>query len=567
MNYNEKYIDEYSEETYLKYLNNETLLKKLFANYQNRYNKEEKVSGELILFQESLNNYVIKSLKKNPNFSKTTYFENYKKYLQAGLKSNTKFFFHNNFFHSFNHSELQNYLGRDLYNQIDPSQDIKDVQVIYKKMSKGMTITQRELDMVCDINAFKRDIITDPNKVDYHRLLIEYIFNNLTKPDSRLVCSEFVLDAILAYMPKYYPSRDGFNPLGTRIVADDSRVKVGVSHGDSFVLMNRDLFKKTNFKSIDDITKTYVKEGSDFTFLLIVLNHEFSHQYQSYMEKQSEFSNEGYMAIKNHILNRELNDYGNNHDGDDIEIDATEKGWDVCRKFYKDFIHDENLKHILVDQSGKNERGTSNRRFTYMKVDKYGTKSFTPFYDFRNLTDIIYKKPEYIKKYPMLKTFYNENGQATLDFLKKENICKKSVGADYCTFMCINYPYMVLKYLKTLSSEAELKYAFDNITETFNNRKRVMLNFLQNKKEGLNSEHISVDQQMDCHYLLTKYQKTTSDLYSKFKFFCIDKSLIAMLPTIKDCQSLIDYYMDRSEVYYNENIKYLDNNLNNGHKK
>jgi len=53
-------------------------------------------------------------------------------------------------------------------------------------------------------------------------------------------------------------------------------------------------------------------------------------------------------------------------------------------------------------------------------------------------------------EYPMLQTFYNKNGDVSLDFLKTKNICNQSVGSDYISFMCLNYPRKVLGYLKKL---------------------------------------------------------------------------------------------------------------------
>ena len=269
MDCNEKYINDFAEKDYLRFLNNADLLNYLMDNYKARYLEKGKVNGNLILFQESLNNYVIKRLKNDSNFRNTVYFQNYKKFLEKGLNLSTGFFFQNNFFHSFSQQELAKIVGKDFYKQIllnEPYQKIDMVRNINNKIAKNMNLTQDELDIICDVYAFKRS----GNDI-YHKRLIEYIFNNLTKPDSQLVCNGLVLDAIFSYIPKFFPSFNGFNPLRTRIVADDGHVKVGVSHGESYILMNRDLFKNTNFKSIKDIDKTYMKMGSDFTFLLIVL--------------------------------------------------------------------------------------------------------------------------------------------------------------------------------------------------------------------------------------------------------------------------------------------------------
>lgn len=542
MEYNEKYVSDYPEQSYLKFLLDPKLLNGLVVNYKHRYEQDKKVDGTLILFQESLNNYVVKRIKKNPEFIKTTEFKNYIAHLKESINLNTGYFFQNCFFHCFTREELIQMLGSEFYNKINQSanEKINSIKVINEKISRNEQITQQELNKICDVYSFNRD----PNN-QYHKKLIEYIFNNLTKSNSKLECSEYVLDAILSFIPKFYPRENEFNPMNSRVVADDKNVKgPGVSHRQSHVYMNREIFKHINFKSINDIDETYVKKGTDFTFLMIVAYHEFSHQYQTHMSRKSTFNSEGYMMLKRIILDNELKDYAENHDSDDIEVDATEKGWNVCQKFYSDFIQNSQLREELCKKSGLNSQGTANRRFEYEKTDAT-TKTFskTSFYDVAHLNDIISKKPQYIQKFPMLKTFYDEKGNTTLDFLKINNICNTSVGADYLAYLCINFPRKVSNYLNNLN-ESELSLALTNMSYCFSRYRKSIIYSDYNDRNNLNGEYKKSEKSQE-KIDLRNYQ-TLLKLYGSMKFILSSGELALK----KTCLDLIEHSMEFAQQQY-----------------
>jgi len=547
MSYNDKFINDYNEQTYIKFLSDESLLNFLLNNYNNRYYKNASVDGNYILVQESLNHYVVKKLKSDPSFSQSKYFLNYKKYLQKAISYNNSFFFHNIFFQLFNHNELNILLGNDLFNQIKniANNKIDKVKNINDKIDKGIEITQQELNLICDVYAFNRDIDNQ-----YHKKLIEYIFKQLTDGNSSLICSEYVLDAILSFIPKNYPQLNGFNALNSRVIADDVHVKnVGISHGQSHVFLERKLFKNTNFKSIDDSKKTYVKRGNDFTFLFVVANHELAHQYQHYMSHKKDFSNEGYMMLKRAILDMNLNDYKDNHDNDDIEIDATEKSWEICSNFFKNYLPDTLIKNQLLNQCRLNIQGTSNRKFDYMKKDGItGTISYTPFYDVSHLNNIIYNNPEYVNRYPMLQTFYNKNGDVSLDFLKTKNICNQSVGSDYISFMCLNYPRKVLGYLKKLN-DIELNCAIENITSGFRKFLKPINFYDYNKRNNLSGEYFRHNDRSDYISLLKHYQKSL-ELYKCIMFIFSDNELSMRQSYLQGNIEVIESSMNHSSTQY-----------------
>lgn len=546
MQYNDKFIREYQEQSYLKFLLEPSLLRTLLVNYKSRYEQDKSVDGTLILFQESLNNYVVKKIKTNPEFIKTKEFKNYIDHLKETMNLNTGYFFQNCFFHCFTKEELIQMLGIEFYQKINQNakEKINSVKVINEKIAKNEQITQWELNRICDVYAFNRD----PNN-QHHKKLIEYIFNNLTNPNSKLECSEYVLDAILSFIPKSYPNENGFNSIDCRVIADDKNVKgPGISHGNlQQALMNRGLFKHTNFKSIADIDKTYVKKGTDFTFLMIVAYHEFSHQYQSYMSKKDTFNSEGYMMLKRGILDSELKDYSENHDSDDIEVDATEKGWIACQTFYSNFVHNNQLREELCKKSLLNSRGTANRRFEYEKMDT-STKTYskTSFYDITKLSDIIYKKPQYIQKFPMLKTFYDEKGNLSLDFLKIDNICNNQIGADYLAYLCINFPRKVSNYLNNLS-ESGLVAALTNMDYCFSKYRKPIIYSDYNDRNNLDGEYKKPEKTQDVIDL--KNYQTLLKLYGSMKLILSTGELSSK----KSYLDLIERSMEFAKKQYEKN--------------
>lgn len=54
---------------------------------------------------------------------------------------------------------------------------------------------------------------------------------------------------------------------------------------------------------------------------MIVLFHEFTHNYQYFMSSKNNYNESGVVFAIHSILNKKLNDYSNNHDNNDIEID------------------------------------------------------------------------------------------------------------------------------------------------------------------------------------------------------------------------------------------------------
>lgn len=456
------FIQNFSEDEYLKFLNNESSLNTLFLLFNERYN--ETVKGNIILFFESLNNYVADKIKQNKNFINTIQFQKFQKILRNNISLYTIAFLKNTLLSNLKLEEIKQIFDDDIVNMLIScsSEDLKRKQAIGAKIENNEQITQVELNYMCNSFAFNRK---KDNKG--HEMLIKYIFNNLTKESSNLRCNGIVLDAIMSYIPKNYPSIDGFDPSTVRIIANDYKNGPGVSYGN-FVYMNRSFFKNINFKKHDNIAADYLKRGNDFTFLMIVANHELTHNYQQYMTTKQEISGSGLSMIKRIVLDQNLQDYQENHDNDDIEIDATEKGWFVCSDFYKRIITDQKLAKSLSDQCLKNAITTRNRRYFNVKYDKlFKCYDDTYLYDIRNLDRIMLsKKGEgYLKMFPSLKYFYF-NSQRNYQFLKLKEICDNPVSKEFIIERTIDFPRSVYSQLLNLDNQ-ELEVACNNLYNSF----------------------------------------------------------------------------------------------------
>ncbi|MGM9877586.1 MAG: hypothetical protein ACI33S_02955 [Bacilli bacterium] len=548
--YNDAYISVYTTEKYMSALRNQNELRKMINCFKSRYNGSE-VNGMTIFGLESLNHFVVKMISTNPNFINSPEFKNYKKVMEESIIFGRGLIYSNIFFSAFPDDFYKRIFDYKTYQLLQERIDKKknNISLIESKLDNNYDLSQKELDYICDVLSFDRNINNT-----LHEKVIKYIFNNLTKSNSPLRCNGYVLDAICSYFPKIYPKNDIFNPMDFRMVADGSkgRVRVGrANYSQKCMLLERNLFENINFKSTKDINNTYLKRGNDFTFMLIVMFHEFEHLNQKTLSKQMKFSDEGYMYIKHSILNKELNDYKINHDSDDIEIDATEKGWRNCERFYTEHILDENLKEMLSKKCYKNIAGTQNRRLTNMKKSQYNPYiSRTYDYDIKHLNSILRTNKLYLSEYPMLMSFYDGNGQMTFDFIKNISLCNTNTGCSYVTYALKNLSFSLLEYLKSLNSY-QLNNALSSIQLAFNNKSREILDFDYNTINSIHGEYDKV--YSDDKLLEINYQDLTKIYLNIMKLFN-DQTILNRSSQAKVIKQYIENRMKECNVKYQNYI-------------
>ncbi|MDD6272843.1 MAG: hypothetical protein PUA90_04950, partial [bacterium] len=487
----------------------------------------------------------------NPNFINSPEFKNYKKVMEESIIFGRGLVYSNIFFSAFSDDFYKRIFDYKTYQLLKERIDKKknNVSLIENKLDNNYDLSQKELNYICDVLSFDRDINNT-----LHEKVIKYIFNNLTKSNSSLVCNGYVLDAICSYFPKIYPKSDIFNPMDFRMIADGSlnRVRVGKAmYSKKCMLLERNLFENINFKSTNDINNTYLKRGSDFTFMLIVMFHEFEHLNQEALSKQIKFSDEGFMHIKHSILNKELNDYKLNHDSDDIEIDATEKGWRNCERFYTEHILDENLREMLSRKCYKNIVGTQNRRLTNMKKSKYNPYiSRTYDYDIKHLNSILRTNKSYLSEYPMLMNFYDSNGNMTFDFIKNISLCNTNTGYSYVIYTLKNMSFSLLEYLNSLNSY-QLNNALSSIQLAFNNKSREILDFDYNTINSIHGEYDKV--YSDDKLLEINYQDLTKIYLNIMKIFN-DQTILNRSSQAKVIKQYIENRMKECNVKYQNYI-------------
>ena len=448
--YNEKLIAVYYEKDYLEALRNPQELDAIKENFENRHFLDKELFGFDLLFKESLEHYVLKRLTQDKSFIHSKEFDNYTKHLNDSIifSINHGKYHNNAFLAHVDLNLLQEYPNLINHINVLNNQSRQAVDKIIEKIIKKQLLTQDELDYICDYFAFNR------NYDDYeHELLINYIVNTLTQPYCQLNCSQYVLDAIIAFIPKFFKLDKTFDTGMIRFCTDDYIDNNTNGDSNNFkIRINRKIFKNTDFKQFNSIKTTH-SNNIDFCLLMRVAFHELMHEYQDSLSYNYKFNDSGFMAICAKILRDNLDDYNENYYGYETEIDATQKSWLCCKHFYEHFIKDLDLKQYLIKRCYENSVGTHSVRNLANKVDIEHNIYPSDIYDIKYLTEIIKRNPSYIKKYPMLKTFYYLDGTINFNFLKLPNIRKTVIGRNYINYVLENYSEQIDKLLTSSTSE------------------------------------------------------------------------------------------------------------------
>jgi len=472
--YNDVFINEYEEETYIKYLRDRNLLWGLVLAEKSRY-VAEKVNGEVFLLKESLDHYVLKRLNANSNFQNTMEFRNYLDFIISisayNYETST-----NVFWSAFPEENYKRWFGKNAEILMN-NKNNQNIETIFAKIRNNQIISQNELNAICIYFGKKRSY-TDIKYQEEYGILMTYIFTTVLKNYNLYKFSPQLLDAIINYIPVEYGNKNGFEPYNIRLFASDylnnkDENRKGVSHGNQ-VFVSRD-FLKTKLNSINDSEIAYKKDGEDFTFLMIVLFHEMTHNYQRYMSKKTSTDSSGIAYSTKMILQRELQDYNDNHDNEDIEIDATQKGWILCERFFRKHffvdVKDDKLikfREELLKRCKNNSRYTIDRRNFAIKKDKQGNLYPKDEYDIKNLLMIINNNPDYLKEYPCLKRYFNDNGDINIDFCFNEAsfFNNNYVDKSFYSYILLNYKKEILDKIKQNENRGKLGDFIYNIKET-----------------------------------------------------------------------------------------------------
>lgn len=467
--YNEHYISCFDEKGYLRILEekNPYELAMVLNNYTNRYHLDyyKKVEAKLSLYKESLEHYVTKRFLTEDNFKDTELFKNYVNNAlipEINFIIENEYPINNHFLNTINIDKLNNIIEPDLLEKFkEAKNNINNKHdAIINKINENELLTQEELNFICDYYAFNRD-----KNNENHKLLTKYIFNTLTSLDSNLVANQFVSDAILSYLPKFYKTKDkkrNEHIENIRVLNDNDCLSMGTQFLTHIAIERRQFFE-INFENPSHIEnfKEYQERSNSFVTYINAVFHELTHTEQRSKLESKEYDEKGFMNIARILLSEKKHDYQNFHDIYQTEIDADQNGWLQSAAFYEEFINDQELKDYLIKNSNKNAAIDHFRRIDAHRYGKKGIKLIDE-YEIEQISEKIKTRPELLEEFPMLQIFYKDNGDLNLSFLKQEGLKKTVIGKNFTNYALLHHPEEV----KQLTEEATDKSEFSTIVST-----------------------------------------------------------------------------------------------------
>lgn len=511
--YNEKYIRDFDETEYLKYLSDRNALKEIADAYINQY--DTPTYDCTIAFKESLDHYILKQINSNADFIKKPQFKNYLDYINyifsnrisSGnnqLEYNTNVVFLNEnsrkLILSFYDQNTQNKLKKII------EQNENRIKIISNKMAKKEKLSQMEFDFIGDYLYTKKDF-NSPIYSNY----IEYVLNEM-QYNPQLSNSPQVIAGYIAYLPKFFGDgcensrillTNGYSNNHSSILPSvlDNIVKqekgknqyeqtikyMGLySSGDKYIsISKRELLdlSLTSDKSLD-LSRTL--KHRDLYWISMVCFHELAHQYQTRHMEDKKFNSSGFsMILKRLMINKE--DYNNNHDSYEMEIEADEISWEKMSYYIRTFRLEKAMttdKPDILEQMKKcqkNQKAVYSRRTFLTK--KFSQKADYFKEDIQRINDnfkISNKYATYLKKmrerYPMLQGLFTENGQIKTSIILDENITSKDmtgienniIGSEISNYI-LTYGYDTLKgHIKQDNlTEEQIRNLMMNIYNTY----------------------------------------------------------------------------------------------------
>lgn len=508
--YNEDYILIFNAIEYEEALNNNAKLSKLENAWLNKYTSPNEVKIDVmdVLFKESLDHYVLKMIKHDESFINTKRFINYLNmiihiYNKNKIEFNTNIVFRDQkikekiFDKYFNKKTLESYI-------MQKNSYCDELIERINKINNGaqnINIAQEELNYVCEYLAKLRIYGLEENDI-----VLKYLFGKIKY--SNLKLSFQAQDFILMILPYFYKE----NVNNVRIVLGDTKngrkIHIGASDGvRKLISFEKQYFSNIITNSIAD-SNTERTKGTDITFFMIVAFHELTHQVQKEKATKKYYDDQGMSYIIKKILNDTFKDYNINHDTDDIEIDANEKGWHKCCEFYGKYYSGKE-KTQLIKNCYINEHTSMIRRLFAYKKDN--NDNYLPHYeyDILNIVQIIKNNPNYLKNFPMLKCFFNDNGDLDIMFLTNYDFTMYETAKEYIEYVFNNGQIKdIIPYIK------EKKLTNDQIQKLITN----LYQYISNnciKKEKLNYviNHNSVGEYRNLVQLDEELAETLGKMY------------------------------------------------------
>ena len=464
--YNNKYINDFDEETYLKYLSNKDLLKEIADCYINQFNSP--TYDNTLAFKESLDHFILKNIKINPEFIKSNYFHNYLKYIHyifSNRKScaNTQLEYNTNivFTDESVKEKILSLYNRELRDTIKNtiSNNEKRIDYVLKRLKKKDKLSQGEINFIGEYLYTRRDLDSD-----LYKYFIEYIMND-AKNNTQIKNSPQIMAAFIAYLPKVFG--DG---------CEDCRIILtnGITTNDKYILpsiinsikkdskreslINKGFYSHENkFISIakNELDFSLVSEKfldnpdnvdeKDLFWIIISCFRELTHQYQVKQINSDSFNSSGFSVIIRNLVNYEK-DYSFDKGSYEMKIEADDNAWKKLYNLINDFMlnSSDDKNHVLemMEKCKYNQSTILSRNHCLSNKqtnisDNYFSQDMTII--FNNLKSNS-KYKEYFKNiwntYPMIRKLFSIDGRIKTSLLLNETINKNDIDSLENNIMC-----------------------------------------------------------------------------------------------------------------------------------
>lgn len=202
----------------------------------------------------------------------------------------------------------------------------------------------------------------------------------------------------------------------------------------------------------------------DIIFLLFAGNHELSHQRQiAQIKNVKSFEGAAYELKK--FLQKVFDDYQDNHDSDEIEIDADERGWKKTQRFLRKYYKGKD-KEKIIEKCVANAKAVNCRRSFSVKINPVTKKAYRYIdYDIKHLLEAVKTDPESLKEYPHLAEILTPSGQINVDYLFKNVITPSPAGREFSNYILNNIPEQ--KVIDAIKSGKYTARQVNNLIENF----------------------------------------------------------------------------------------------------
>ncbi len=443
--YNEKYVKSFKEEQYISILNDIKQLDDIANNYLNRYSAG--VDAHKLALKDSLDHYIAKQISENKNYINTLEFKNYANYLKK-ISNQKKYIYDNGYpiYLEFSTNIVFEYLNQNMLDKIYPGNKINSVisknkdmlNIMLSKIRNKQQLSFRELQIISDYFDNKKDL-----KMEDYTKYLEYIF----EPKNGVKSTPQIVSAILTYLPKFYGQEVQDSRAYLASIDGSNNNKIHIAHSSAafpYTCFQFDIFKNVDLTSYQSVnssrTKTFDK--NDIMLLTMIAFHEFTHQKQRNDLLSGNKFDSAAMEINRFLRQYDSSYYNQNHDADEIEIEADEKSWLHCAWFAYKFMKDEKS---LFSQCYDNLRDVRNRRAFSVKIDEHGLRKRYMDFDVEKTMSIIREHPEALKNYKNLSKIFDEKGRIKTDFLFEETIATTNAGREFCNHTLNNVPMDLLR--------------------------------------------------------------------------------------------------------------------------